>query len=307
MGLLAISAVMTVWFLYCERRTPEPIIPLELFRNRMITVSIVALTLTATAMFGTILFVPLFIQGVIGTSATASGSALTPMMVAMIVSSLLCGQYISRSGRYRTPALLGVGVMIVGIFLLSTLGTNASYSQVILYMILVGLGLGAIMPIFTLVVQNAVQYSQLGAATSLTQFFRSIGGTLGAALFGSLLTNRFTPAFHAALTPEVLAVVPADRIAQFENPQLLLNPASESALQQAFSDFGPGAQALLDQIVQAIRIGLATSIHELFLLGTAIGAVAWLVLLLLEEVPLRRTHAVSSTAQADASALNADR
>src|SRR6266567_86329 len=242
-GLFALAAVMLVTFLWIESRAAEPIIPLSLFRNRIVSVSVLALMLMAIGMFGTILFIPLFIQGVIGTTATQSGTLMMRMMIVMISSSIVGGQIISRTGRYKIIGLYGMTVMAFGLFLLSGMGPDTDYVIVVRNMMIVGLGMGPTMPVFTLAAQNAVKMSQLGVVTSLTQFARSIGSTLGVAIFGSLLTNRFAPAFQAALPPEVRATVPPERLDQLQNPQVLLNPQSADLMRQQLLALGPqGAQ-----------------------------------------------------------------
>src|SRR6266571_536923 len=193
LGLFAIAAVMLVLFVWVESRAAEPIIPLSLFGNRIVSVSVLALMLMAIGMFGTILFIPLFIQGVIGTTATQSGTMMMPMMIVMISSSIIGGQIISRTGRYKFIGLYGMSTMTLGLFLLSGMGPDTDYVIVVRNMMIVGLGMGPTMPVFTLAAQNAVQMSQLGVVTSLTQFARSIGSTLGVAIFGTILTNRFAP------------------------------------------------------------------------------------------------------------------
>src|SRR5262249_33691956 len=171
-----------------------------------------------------ILFVPLFIQGVIGTSATQSGTVMMPMMLMIILGSLAGGQVISRTGRYKLVALFGLSVAAFGMFLLSLMGPDTPYWMVIRNMMVVGLGLGPTMPVFTIAAQNSVSFSQLGVVTAVTQFARSIGSTLGAAVFGSLLINRFGSALHEALPQSAQAVIPAEQLARVSNPQVLLNP-----------------------------------------------------------------------------------
>ena len=294
-GLLAFGLTLTVVFLVCESRAAEPIIPLTLFRNSIVSVSIGALTLMSIGMFGTILFVPLFFQGVLGTSATASGTALTPMMFAMIGGSMIAGQLMNRSGHYRLLALAGMGIMTFGMFLISTMGTATDYVSAVGYVAVMGLGLGMNFPIYTIVVQNAVPYAQLGTATALTQFARSIGGTLGAAIFGALLVNRYTSAFQANLSPQLASALPADRLAELANPQLLLNPLGAEALQASFAQLGPRGPELYAQALEVVRTGLAAALHDTFLLGTLISASAFFVVIFLKEVPLRGSHAPAPT------------
>jgi hypothetical protein len=290
-GLFAVALVMLVTFGLVEGRAPEPIIPLSLFTNRIVGVSVLALVLMAMGMFGTILFIPLFIQGVIGTTATQSGTVMMPMMITMIGSSIISGQIMSRTGRYKPIAVFGMTVMTLGLYLLSGMGADTDYLTVVRNMLIVGIGMGPTMPVFTLAAQNAVKMSQLGVVTSLTQFARSIGSTLGVAIFGSLLNNEFAPAFQSAIPPQVLAVVPPDRLAQLQNPQVLLNPQIAATLQQEFASLGPQGADIFSMLLGAIKVGLVGSLHDVFLLGTALSAIGLVTVLFLEERPLRKSYA----------------
>ncbi|MBV9577790.1 MAG: MFS transporter [Chloroflexi bacterium] len=276
----------------------EPIIPLNLFKNRIVSVSIIAMMLMAAGMFGTILFIPLYIQGVIGTDATQSGTVLMPMMITMIGSSIISGQIIGRTGHYKIVGLLGMAVMAIGLYLLSQMGSNPDYLLVVRNMIIVGLGMGPTMPVFTLASQNAVKISQLGVVTSLTQFARSMGSTIGVALFGSILTNQFTPAFHAALSDQVTSAVPPEILSQFDNPQILLSPDIAEALHQQILALGPQGSALFDALYSAIQVGLVAALHDVFLLGAVMGVLGVITVLFLQEIPLRKsfTPAPSETA-----------
>jgi MFS family permease len=284
-GLFVAAAIMLVMFGLVESRADEPIIPLSLFGNRIVGVSVAAMICMSMGMFGTILFIPLFIQGVIGTDATESGTVLMPMMITMIGSSIISGQIISRTGRYKLPGVFGMIVMAIGLFLLSQMGTDADYLTVVRNMIIVGLGMGPTMPVFTLAAQNAVKVSQLGVVTSLTQFARSIGSTIGVALFGSLLTNQFAPAFREALPATVSTGIPANVLAQFQNPQVLLNPELAAAMRQQVNP------EFFDSLFGAIKLGLVTSLHDVFLVGAVLGAVGIVLVVFLQELPLRKTYA----------------
>jgi EmrB/QacA subfamily drug resistance transporter len=304
-GLFVIAAVMLFVFGLVESRAIEPIIPLSLFRNRIVSVSVIALTLMAIGMFGTILFIPLYIQGVIGTSATESGTVLMPMMITNIASSIIGGQTISRTGRYKPVGLFGLATMTIGMFLLSGMGPNTDYLTVVRNMVVIGIGMGPAMPVFTLAAQNAVKMSQLGVVTSLTQFARSIGSTLGVAVFGSLLTNRFAPAFQEALPPQLKATVPSEQLAQFQNPQALLNPQLAEAIRQQFAALGPQGTELFDALFGAIRAGLVTALHDVFLLAAILSALGLVVVLFLEERPLRKTFAPAPTTGPEAASETA--
>lgn len=281
-GMLVFGAVMSGVFVWQESRAAEPIIPLNLFRQPGVSTAMVAVVLTAMGMFGTVLFIPLFIQGVIGTSATQSGAVLTPLMLALIVSSTSTGQLIARYGRYRWLAIGGVGLTAAGMLLLSGMRVGTDYLVVVRNMIVVGLGLGTTFPIFTLAIQNAVDQRMVGVATSTMQFFRSMGGALGVAIFGSVLTNSFGSALRAALPAEILAGLTPDRFARLANPQALMSPAGTSGVLRGVADPGPAGDLFLD----AIRQALAISLHNVFLLGATLQVLAvFILLVLLRDAP----------------------
>ncbi len=290
LGMLALGAVMTVAFLIAESAAPEPIIPLRLFREPIVSTSLAAAALVAVGMFGATLFIPLFIQAVVGTSATRSGAVLTPMMLGMITASMTSGQLVMRWGRYRSLAIAGVSLTTVGMFLLSRMDVSTHYLTVVTYMVVLGLGLGATMPLFSLAVQNAVDVRVVGTATAMVQFLRSIGGALGAALFGAVLVNRFVPGFHGALPAELLDRIPPAALAKLDNPQLLMTPGALENLALDLAGFGAQAQSAAAAVLGAVRVGLATALHDMFLLGTALLVVATLITLRLKEIPLRRSN-----------------
>jgi hypothetical protein len=177
------------------------------------------------------------------------------------------------------------------------MGADTDYLTVVRNMVIMGVGMGPTMPVFTLAAQNAVKMNQLGVVTSLTQFARSIGSTLGVAIFGSLLTNEFVPAFRSAIPPDVQAVVPPDRLAELQNPQVLLNHQIAAALQQQFAALGPQGADIFNALLAAIKVGLVGSLHEVFLLGTVLSAVGLVTVLFLEERPLRKTYGPPQAAE----------
>lgn len=284
-GLLVFAAAMTALFLRTEMHAPEPIIPLSLFKNRIVAVSVVLAGLTSVGMFGTVLFIPLFIQGVIGTNATKSGAVMTPMMLSMIVTSIGSGQLISRLGRYRIFAITGIVTTTFGLFLLSRMGVDTTYGIVVRNMIVLGFGLGQTMPVFTLAVQNAVSQKQVGTATSSTQFFRSMGGALGAAIFGSVMAGRFSSSFREVLSPEVAQAIPPAALARIDNPQALL--AQGPAALQSLAGTGPQSQAIAQELFRAVRLALAMALHDVFFAATMVLAVAVVLVFFLKDIPLR--------------------
>jgi predicted MFS family arabinose efflux permease len=196
LGAFAVAAVSLTSFALVERRAKEPILPFELFRNPTVAAGVAAIALSAMAMVGTIAFVPLFVQGVIGTSATSSGVVLTPFMLGAVIASALSGQWISRSGRYRPNALVGPIILGAGLFLLSRMDTSTTNAQAASYMVVAGVGLGLMMQVFVIAVQNQVPLRAIGSATALTQFMRSIGSTIGVTAMGVIVNHGLPKGSH---------------------------------------------------------------------------------------------------------------
>ena len=284
-----LALAMAMLFVFIESRAAAPILPLDLFTNRIFTVSCLVVFATGFGMFGTILFIPLFIQGVIGTSATQSGQILTPMMVGLIVSSIVGGQIISRTGRYRIPAIVGLVVMALGIFLLAQQDIHTTSALAVRNMIVVGLGLGVTMPVFTIAVQNSAPFSRLGVVTSGVQFFRSIGGTVGAAVMGSFLNSRLSSALTANVSPQLRQTLAQGPTHGQINAQALINPATTQALQASFAKIPGGAQ-LFAQFITALKLSLSSAVQQVFMIGFVVVAVAAVICFFLPEIPLRRTH-----------------
>lgn len=289
-GMLVFAAVMTAAFIAVELRAPEPIMPFEIYKNRTVTLSLIATFFTGFAMFGGIVFIPLYSQGVLGASATSSGSFLTPMMLGIVLSSTLSGQILSRwGGHYRLQGLVGVGVMATGMILFSRMTAETSFAQAVVSIVIIGLGLGTTFPVFTIAVQNAVPYRQIGVVTSATQFYRQIGGTLGLALLGALMTRQFASSLLTSISPQVRQAVPQERLAELANdPQALMSPQALDALQNAFGQLGPQGAALLQQLLLTLRASLATAISDVFIVGAAVLAIAFVFTLFLKEAPLRQ-------------------
>jgi EmrB/QacA subfamily drug resistance transporter len=193
LGALAAAAVLLAVFGLWERRVPEPVLPFDLMRaSSTVTASVISMALVGFAMFGTISFVPLFVQGVIGTSATSSGVVLTPLMLGAVATSFLSGQWVSRSGRYKPNALVGPPVLAAGLLLLWRMDVHTTNAEAARNMVITGIGLGLMMQVFVLSVQNSVPSRHIGSATALAQFARSIGSTLGVTIMG-VIVNQGLP------------------------------------------------------------------------------------------------------------------
>jgi EmrB/QacA subfamily drug resistance transporter len=188
-GLILLSVVLLGLLLAVERRSAEPVLPMHLFADRTFKVSSVASFIVGVAMFGTISFIPLFLQVVNGSSATSSGLLLLPLMVGMVCSSMISGQVISRTGHYKIFPVVGCTVMTVALCLMSTMGTQTTQPTVAAYMVMLGIGVGLTMQVLVLATQNAIPLKDIGAGTSSVSFFRSMGGSIGVAIFGAIFNS----------------------------------------------------------------------------------------------------------------------
>ena len=291
-GLLAFSAAMIGLFIFIESRAEEPIIPLSLFQNRIVAVSLVVTFFTAFGMFASIVFVPLFFQGVLGATATVSGSFLTPMMLGMVTGSFISGQVLSRAGgHYKLQGIVGIGGMGVGLYLLSHMTPDTTYGQAVINIIIMGFGLGIIMPVYTIAIQNAVPYKILGVATSSVSFTRSIGGSVGLAIFGSVMNHRFAANLDSLIPPAVRTMIPAERLeALYHNPQALMSPNAQEQLKEMIMQISPAASAHFEQFMSILRQALSSALSGVFLIAFAAVVAAFIANLFLKEIPLRKSH-----------------
>jgi EmrB/QacA subfamily drug resistance transporter len=292
-GLFAFSAAMWVLFFVRELRAAEPVINPRLFENSIFTVSSLASAIQSAAMFGAVMFLPLYVQAVQGRSATNSGIILMPMMLAAMATAIGGGQILSRTGRYKVLVITGYGAVIVGAYLLSLMGVDTSQATLARNMVIMGLGLGIAMSAFTVIVQNQSPTNRLGEVTAGLQFFRQIGSTVGLAVFGTILNNQFAAAMQANLPKPLERFAHGSAAAKLENPQVLLSPTASQRIHDAFGRFGAQGDQLFHAFMTAVRVSLASAISDLFVLAAVLGVVGLVVVLFLKEVPLRRTHAMN--------------
>ncbi len=275
LSLFGAGAVFLGAFVWAELRASEPILPLRLFRSSIFTFANIASFGLAMVMFGSIIYIPVFAQGVIGVNATNSGLILLPLMLGMIVCGILAGQVITRTGHYKGIMLAGVAVMAGGIWLLTRLDHTATEGELTGAMVVVGVGLGLALQQYTLVVQNAAAHHDLGIATASTQFFRNVGSTVGIAIFGTVMTTGLQEAITGHLPPAIAAKM-----------------ASSGSTAGVGSVLDPQAMAALPPVVlDAVRQGLAERLHAVFLLGLPILALVFLATLGIKVIPLRHAHA----------------
>jgi len=281
LGLYAVGVALLVAFVWAESRAAEPILPLRLFKNSVFTMSNISAFGVAMVMFGSIIYIPVFAQGVVGVNATNSGLILLPLMMGLVVCGVLAGLIITRTGRYKAIMLSGVGLMAAGVWLLTRLTYQATSTELTLAMVVLGVGLGLCMQQFTLLVQNVSARADLGIATASTQFFRNVGSTVGIAIFGTVMTSGL----HAAIVSHLPAAA-AEKMA-----------ASGQQI-GAGSVLDPSVMAKLPPAVaEAVRQGLAERLHDVFLLGLPILAVVFLTTAMIKSVPLRTSNHAPAAAE----------
>jgi EmrB/QacA subfamily drug resistance transporter len=264
-GLGCVGALLLATFCYFETRAAEPVLPLRLFRNRVFAVCAATMFVVGLAMFGGIIYLPLFLQVVTHMSATNSGLLLLPLVLGIIATAITSGRIISRTGRYKAFPVAGMLIMTLGMYLLSTMGVSTSRTGAAAYMVVLGLGLGCVMQVLVLAVQNAVDRRDLGTATGAATFMRSMGGSFGVAIFGAVLSNRLAANLHALL--------PAGRAARVSPDRLTGSPAAILSL----------PPDLREPVVHAF----ARSIDTVFLAAVPIALAGFVMTLLLREDPLR--------------------
>ena len=280
LGMYAVAALFLIAFVVIETRVEEPLLPLHLLLRPIVALSVAASFAIAVAMFGAIIYIPVYAQGVMGVSATNSGMILVPQSLAMILTSILVGLLISRTGRYRPFLILGGVVMVAGYLLLANLSYGDSQWHLTLAMIVIGLGLGLSMQVYTLVVQNAVSRRELGTATAAIQFFRNIGSTVGTAVLGTVMTASMSTAI-----PEKIAALPPEQLAALQSTG---GEVGTSTLENAVLD--PTALAKLPEfLVDPVRGGLSDAMHDVFLTAVPFAVLALVLSLFIKHVPLRET------------------
>ncbi|MEU1872945.1 MFS transporter [Streptomyces sp. NPDC019793] len=238
LGLAAGAAGATLLFLVAEHFAPEPLIPLRLFRDSIFNVTALVGLVIGVALFGAASYLPTFLQMVDGASATESGLLMLPMMGGVVGASIISGQLISRTGHYRSHPILGSALSVVGMWLLSRLDADTSRLHYSIWMAVLGAGIGMVMPVLVLAVQNSVRPTDLGTATSANNYFRQIGGSVGAAVFGTLFAGRLTDALADRIPAEAASGLPD---AEAITPQLVhsLPPALRDAYIGAYADAMP--------------------------------------------------------------------
>ncbi|HEU5005150.1 MAG TPA: MDR family MFS transporter [Candidatus Saccharimonadales bacterium] len=276
-SLLASTIVFGALFAWHERRAEEPLIPMHLFKNDIFSVSVILSLLTGLAMFAAILYIPQYQQVVRGYSPTKSGLYTIPLVIGMLTASITSGRLITKFGRYKPFPIFGTLMLVLGMWLFSHVSLTTSALALSAWMVVIGLGLGSFMQVATLAVQNSVERSQMGTATSSTTFFRSIGSSLGGAIFGTVLISR--------LTHHLSQNLPAASASQISTQNITTGGTSQLA-------------HLPPQVQHDVLQAFVSSFHDMFLIGIPFALAAFITALFLREAPLRGSNAVEPKEEA---------
>ena len=273
-GLAAVSVALIVIFLFVENRAAEAVLPPRLFRNNVFAVTSAVGLVVGFALFGSVTYLPLFLQIVGGASPTGSGLQILPLMGGLLITSIGSGQIISRTGRYKPFPIVGTAVMVIGLYLLSKMDGSTGRAVSSAYMFILGLGLGMVMQVLVLAVQNAVEYQDLGVATSGATLFRSVGGSVGTALLGAIFSSRLKSNldvnFAANKATAHLPRTQIDRLAS-----AIGNPASLKKLPKPIHD--------------VYIASFTNALDRVFIVAAVVAAAAFLLSWLLEQRPLRES------------------
>ena len=270
-GLLVGGVLLLIAFVLIELRVPEPVVPLQLFKTSIFTFANLGAFGMSMVMFGSIIYVPIYAQGVLGVNAATSGLITLPLMLGLVLVGLVAGIMITRTGRYKELMLVGAVLLGVGALLLTRLSATSSVWDVTIGVGLIGVGLGALSQQYTLVVQNAVSRRDLGVATAALQFFRNVGATVGTAVFGTVLSSGLDDAIFRHLPPELAASLPHDTI----NAGSVLDPTVIATLSP--------------EVVAAVRAGLAEQIATIFWVCVPIVVFVFICTFLIKPMELRDT------------------
>jgi EmrB/QacA subfamily drug resistance transporter len=303
-GLVLLGVALFGLFLVVEARAREPIISLALFRERTVAATIAATFFASFGFFAAVVFLPLYFQVVLGRSATASGYEMFPLLIGVMVGSVGAGQIVARTGRYKALILAALGLVAVGSLLLTNLRAGTDIWTLRAWMLVLGLGVGPTLAVFTIVLQNAVPVSILGAATSALSFFRQIGGSVGLAVAGTFFGTQLRTHLPTELAAAGVPVQLVDRFAGANfNRNEIGAGVDLAATLRATIEAAPLPAALRDQvlalvpnIVRGIYEAMANAIGDVFWFGVGSAAIAFVASLAIREIPLRRTSAVTEAA-----------
>ncbi|MDC3424584.1 MFS transporter [Aquibacillus sp. 3ASR75-11] len=291
-GLFATSIVSLILFLIVEMKVKSPVIPLHLFKNNVFAISNAVAFLLGMGMFSVIMYIPFHVQGVAGKTATTSGLIEMAMTISMVISSAIAGNLVTKTGKYKKIAIIGLIVMSIGIYLNTLLSIETSLTRVILNLIVTGLGMGVTFPVFNTTVQNAVKHKYLGVATATSQLFRELGGTVGVAIMGAIMTNEMAEKIEEINMPEIPAGdAPTGGMGMdmeaLQDPQILMNP---DALDKIRSELPEPMLDVFNSLIISLREALSYALSSVFMFAMFAIVLTVVLTFFLKEIKLRTSN-----------------
>lgn len=281
LGLLTLGLAMAAAFVFIESRAQSPVMSLELYANLPLASAMLVVLLTGFVLYGSLIFLPLFFQGVLGVSATASSQLLVPILPGLIIGAIVSGQLLSRTGgHYRLQVLVTTMLTAVGMYLISTMNETTGIVLIETYLVIAGLGMGGTLAVLSAAIQNWTPFRLVGAGTSANQFWRTLGGMMGLSVMGAVLVQSFRSGVDAMVPDSVEAALPGGLLDSVkEDPQALLDPAMAESLRDSLAEAGSGD--LLAGLLESLNAALAGGLNTVFIVLTVAAALsfalAWLL------------------------------
>ena len=291
----AIGIISLIWFVIVEKRVKEPILSMWLFANRVFLVSVICLFFISMGMFWAIMYIPIFAQWVIGGSATSAGLVLTPLMGGLILASAISGRIISKTWKYKLLTLLWFLIIILGMYLFSSIGVGTTKTILIIYMVVLGIGLGITMPVFTIAVQASVSKKRLGEVTAGTQLFRNIWWSVGTAILGGVMSVSLAGRASALSTQpfvKVLSKLPGGKFASLDSNALqqMLSPTVQSVVKSQLTHRN---LATFESFLVVVKKAFSYSIDHVFIIGCGLMSLWLIAALFLPEIALKKKEEMS--------------
>lgn len=293
LSILIGAGVLYLLFIVVERLVPEPILPLDLFLNRGFALSSVLSLLQMMVLFGLIIYLPLYLQGILGQSATNAGAVITPFTLSSVVGAMVGSILVTKFQKFKTICIIGASLMTLGVFLMSLMNASTNVFIAIIFMIIAGLGIGPFFSILTLTAQNSVPRSRLGVGTGAVRFFGLLGGVIGLAVIGTVVNNSLSselanrlPVGANQLPPQVLSLA--------TNPQVLVNPDYHNAVVQAVTSVNPQGLGLLNQIFDTLKASFMTALQTGFLFVLIISVIILIGTFFFKDTPLTDESSLES-------------
>lgn len=282
-SMFAAGAIFLVLFILYEQKAADPVLSPELFKNRLFSMSLILGVFIAMAMFSGLMFLPAYVQGVVGLNAQNSGYVMSPMMFSFIVGSIISGQVMTRTGKYRVLAHFGAAFVILGTLMLSTISVHTGYGTLVLYMIFLGLGIGSVMPLLNVAVQNAFPYKMMGTVNSTQQFVQSLGGVIATPIFGAVLNLSFKHKMGELLPDSLKKIQSSGKM----DANSMLTKQAQKAISAQFDKMGAAGHKMYIQFISAVKESLTTGMVHLFELGLVFAVLTFIGTFFLPEIGLK--------------------